>query len=94
MQVQIEFLGLSRLITGEKGEVLDLSERTTYRELVRQLGGTYPGLIGEVIQPGLDRLQAPNVFHAKEGQFIKHDQLDQVLKPNDHIVLMSLSAGG
>jgi molybdopterin converting factor small subunit len=94
MQILIEFLGLSRLITGEKGQVLELAEGATYRELVGRLGGTYPGLIGDVIQPGLDGLQPPNVFHAKEGQFIKEDRMDQNLKPNDHIVLMSLSAGG
>ncbi|MEJ2643181.1 MAG: hypothetical protein P8010_26850, partial [Desulfosarcinaceae bacterium] len=70
MQVHIEFLGLSRLITGEKAQVLDLTEGATYRDLVRRLGGTYPGLIGEVIHPELDGLQVPNVFHTKEGQFI------------------------
>jgi hypothetical protein len=94
MQVQIEFLGLSRLITGEKEQAIDLTEALTYRELVRQLGSTYPGLIGEVILPGHDGLQPPNVFHTKDGHFIRQDQLDQDLKPDDRIVLMSLSAGG
>lgn len=94
MQIQIEFLGLSRLITGEKKQTIDFTDGDTFRELVRQLGSTYPDLIGEVIQPGQDGLQSPNVFHSKDEHFIKQDQLDQNLKPNDHIVLMSLSAGG
>ncbi|MGD9365883.1 MAG: MoaD/ThiS family protein [Desulfobacteraceae bacterium] len=94
MQVQIEFLGLSRLITGEKIQTIDFTERATFRELVRQLGRTYPELIGDVIQPGQDGLQPPNVFHIKDGHFIKQDQLDRNLKPDDCIVLMSLSAGG
>jgi molybdopterin converting factor small subunit len=94
MQVQIEFLGISRLITREKVQTLDFTEGATFRELVRQLGRAYPDLIGEVIRPGQDGLQLPNVFHIKDRHFIKQDQLDQNLKPNDHIVLMSLSAGG
>lgn len=94
MQVQIEFLGLSRLITGEKIITIDLTERVTFRDLVRQLGRTYPELIGDVIQPGRDGLQPPNVFHTKDGHFIKQDQLDRNLEPDDCIVLMSLSAGG
>lgn len=94
MQVYIEFLGLSRFLTGEKGQALDFTEGATYRELVRQLGSAYPGLIGDVIKAGQDGLQPPNVFHSKDAYFIQQDQLDDHLKPNDHIVLMSLSAGG
>jgi molybdopterin converting factor small subunit len=94
MQVQIEFFGLSRLITGKKTQTIDFTEGATFRELVGQLGCAYPDLIGDVIQAGQDVLQPPNVFHLKDRHFIKQDQLDQYLKPNDHIVLMSLSAGG
>ena len=94
MQIHIEFFGLSRLITGEKAQTLDFSEGATFGDLVRRLGQTYPGLIGEVIRPARDGLQPPNVFHLKDRPFIKQDQLDQMLSPNDHIVLMSLSAGG
>jgi molybdopterin converting factor small subunit len=94
MQVQVEFFGLSRLITGTKAQTIDCPEGTTFRELVRQLGCAYPDLIGEVIRPGQDGLQPPNVFHIKDRHFIKQNQLDQNLIPNDHIVLMSLSAGG
>ncbi len=94
MQVQIEFFGLSRLITGKKGQTIDFTEGATFRELVGRLGRFYPDLVGEVIRPGQDGLQPPNVFHLKDRHFIKQDQLDHNLKPNDHIVLMSLSAGG
>jgi molybdopterin converting factor small subunit len=94
MQIQIEFFGLSRLLTGKKMQTIKIKEGSTFRQLVRQLGRIYPALIGDVIQPALDALQHPNVFHIKEGHFIKQDRLDQNLTPNGHIVLMSLSAGG
>jgi molybdopterin converting factor small subunit len=94
MQVQIEFFGISRLITGKKSQLLDFTEGATFRELVRLLGRTYPALTGDVIQSAQVALQPPNVFHLNDGQFIKEEQLDWNLNPNDHIVLMSLSAGG
>lgn len=94
MQVQIEFFGISRLITGKKSQFLDFTQGATFRELVRHLGRTYPGLTGDVIQSGQVALQPPNVFHLNDSRFIKEEQLDWHLKPNDHIVLMSLSAGG
>jgi molybdopterin converting factor small subunit len=94
MRVQIEFFGISRLITGEKTQLLDFPEGTTFRELVQCLARTYPALTGDVIQSGQVALQPPNVFHLNDSRFIKEEQLDWHLKPNDHIVLMSLSAGG
>lgn len=94
MQIYVEFFGLSRLITRKKNETVDFIEGATFRELVQRLGSTYPALIGDVIQPGEDALQHPNVFHLKNSHFIKQDQLDRRLESDDHVVLMSLSAGG
>lgn len=94
MQVHIEFLGLARIITGKKATIVDIAEDATFRELVRHLRSLHPDLIGNVIQPARDELQPPNIFHCKNSCFIKRDQWNQRLKPNEHIVLMSLSAGG
>ena len=94
VQVHIEFLGLARIITGKKVTIIDISEGATFRELVRHLRRQHPDLIGNVIQPARDELQPPNIFHCKNSCFIKQDQWNQRLKPNEHIVLMSLSAGG
>ncbi len=94
VQIHIEFLGLARIITGRKVTTVDIQEGNTYRELVRQLRSLHPDLIGNVIQREQDELQPPNVFHCKNSCFIKRNQMEQRLKPNEHIVLMSLSAGG
>jgi molybdopterin converting factor small subunit len=94
MRVHIEFFGLSRVITGKKAAAFEFAGGATFRDLVRHLGRSYPELIGDVIQPRENALQHPNVFHLSDNRFIKPDQLDQPLHPDDRIVLMSLSAGG
>jgi molybdopterin converting factor small subunit len=94
MQIRLEFLGVARLVTGAKEDFFDLHEGATYRELVRHVGRRYPALIGDVIQPGGDRLQGPNVFCSKDTSIIKPEQMDRRLQDGDQLILMSLSAGG
>jgi molybdopterin converting factor small subunit len=94
MRIRLEFLGVARLVTGEREDFFDLQEGATYRELVRQLGRRYPTLIGDVIQPSGNRLQVPNTFYNKDTLSIKPEQMDQRLQDGDQLILMSLSVGG
>ena len=94
MRVHVEFLGVSRLGTGTKEKCFDLQEGASFRELVQLLAGSYPALIGDVIQPQLDELQAPNRLLIKGNRFLKQDQMDDKLDDGDRVVLMSLSVGG
>lgn len=94
MRVHVEFLGVSRLVTGVGEKSFDMDEGASFRHLVRYLGKSYPALIGDVIQPTLDDLQTPNRFFVKGSQFLQQNQLDDKLGDGDRLVLMSLSAGG
>lgn len=94
MRVCVEFLGVSRLVTGVKETTLDLPEGTGYRKLLQTLGSTYPALVGEIIRPGLDDLHSPNRFLTEGNRFVKEDQMDDSLAEGDRVVLMSLSIGG
>lgn len=94
MRVQIEFFGISRIITGKSHAFIDIPDGATYRTLVRVLANTYPKLIGNVIRPEKDTLQYPNVFHIQNNGLIKQDRFDLKLNPDHQIALMSLSAGG
>jgi molybdopterin converting factor small subunit len=94
MRIRLEFFGVARLVTGAREHFFDLQEGATYGELVRHLGRRYPALIGDVIQPGGDRLQLPNTFYNKDARFIKPEQMDHRLQDGDQLILMSLSAGG
>jgi molybdopterin converting factor small subunit len=94
MQVRVELLGLSRLVTGQREVSLDLDSEATYRDIVRALSEKYPALIGNVIQSDRESLQAPNIFNLNARQMIQSKQMENPLNEGDRIILMSMSAGG
>ena len=94
MRIQLELLGLSRLVAGTKQIALDLEEGATYRDIVRVLSDMYPAMIGNVIQPDRQSLQAPNIFNLNARQMIQSRQMENHLSDGDRVILMSMSAGG
>ena len=94
MRIQVEFLGLSRLVSGEKEVSLDVDPGTTFRDIVQLLATKYPGMIGNVIRPDRATLQEPNIFNLNARQMIQSGQMDDAPGENDRIILMSMSAGG
>ena len=94
MQIQVELLGLSRLVTGKKELALEIPEGTTFRDLTRRLSDMYPALIGNVIQSDRESLQAPNIFNLNARQMIQTRQMGECPSEGDRIILMSMSAGG
>jgi molybdopterin converting factor small subunit len=94
MQVRVEMLGLSRLVTGEREVSLSLEQGATYQDVVRALSEKYPALIGNVIQSDRKNLQAPNVFNLNARQMVQSKQMENPLDEGDRIILMSVSAGG
>lgn len=94
MRIDIEFLGLARLVTGERELALDVEEGTTYRDLVRLLAEKYPQMIGQVIRPDRATLQEPNIFNLNARRMIQAKHMDEPLQGSDRVILMSMSAGG
>ncbi len=94
MRIRIEYLGLSRLVTQKKVEELELPSGTTFRGLIGLLSQKYPGLVGYVIQPGAQELQAPNILNVGGKKMVRGDQLDEPIADGDNVILMSMSAGG
>jgi molybdopterin converting factor small subunit len=94
MRVQIELLGLARLVSGEREVSLDIEPGTTFREIVHMLAGKYPEMIGNVIRPDRATLQEPNIFNLNARRMVQAAQMDQSPGENDRIILMSMSAGG
>jgi molybdopterin converting factor small subunit len=94
MKVEVEFLGLSRLVTGKRQVSLELEGPATFRDIVRELGTAYPELIGNVIRSDKQTLQEPNIFNLNARQMIQAKQMEQPLSDGDRVILMSMSAGG
>ena len=94
MRIHLELLGLSRLAAGTKEITLDLEEGTSFREIVRELAGRYPAMVGNVIQPDMETLHPPNIFNQNARRLIQASQMDDSPNDGDRIILMSISAGG
>ena len=94
MRVQLEFLGLSRLVSGVRETSLDIEPGTTFRDIVRLLADKYPEMVGNVIRPDHATLQEPNILNLNARQMIQASQMDDAPGENDRIILMSMSAGG
>jgi molybdopterin converting factor small subunit len=94
MRIQVEFLGLSRIVTGSIEIELDLDQGTTFRDLVSRLAELYPALVGNVIRPDLQTLQAPNIFNLNARKMVQTGQMDSGPGEGDRVILMSMSAGG
>jgi len=94
VRVRVELLGLSRLVTGTREVSVEMTDEATYRDLVYSLSEMYPGLVGNVIQSDRRNLQAPNIFNLNARQMVQSRQMDNRLREDDRIILMSISAGG
>jgi molybdopterin converting factor small subunit len=88
----VEFYGTSRQVTGRKEMTIELGAGGTFRDVVRTLAARYPALIGDVIQPGGEELQMPNMFNVNARRVIR--DLDTRPQDGDRILLMFVTAGG
>jgi len=91
-KVVVEFYGTARQVTGQKDVTIELEEGGTFRDVVRALAARYPELVGNVIQPGGEELQMPNMFNVNALRVV-HD-LDTQPQDGDRILLMFVTAGG
>jgi hypothetical protein len=94
MRIQVELLGLPRLIAGEKKITLRLKEGATFRDAVRALGHRYPDMVGDVVKVDGETLQAPNILNLDGRRMIQPHQTDEDIGDGERIIVMSMSAGG
>ena len=94
LSVDIELFGIPRLITGVKVLRLDVEKRTTFRDIVRMLGATYPALIGDVIQLDGETLYPPHVLNQNGKRMVQEGQMGESPSDGDQITLMAILAGG
>jgi len=51
MRLNVEFLGLSRRLAQTKEAAVELDDRATFRDVLRDLAVRFPALVGLVIVP-------------------------------------------
>lgn len=94
MNVNIEFTGVSRVLTGQPGCSLTLNPGDTIREVIIALGKQYPALIGDIITKDGKNLVATNVFSLNGKRILHESDLQFQPADGDKLILLSLLAGG
>jgi len=94
MNVEIEFIGISRLLTNTSKVTLSIDEKTTYHDLVISLAKKFPSLVGQIIKAGSFEFYPSNMFSINGKRMVKPDEMDHLVQAGDHLVVMSILAGG
>jgi molybdopterin converting factor small subunit len=94
MEITIEFVGISRMITKKSRLNLTLEEGTTYQDIVKLLAHKFPKLVGQMIEPKEFSLYPSNMFSLNGERMIKPDEMGKKVKDGDRLILMSILAGG
>ena len=94
MQVTVEFTGAARVVVGQKVITVELPETATYRDIVRYLAQTYPGVIGLLIDKDGETFLSSNMFVINGDLTTPAMVLSEHPNPGDHLILMSLITGG
>ena len=94
MHVTVEFTGAARAQVGQKTIRVELAEQATYRDIVRHIARTYPGLIGLLIDEDGETFLSANMFVINGDLATPAMVLSEHPHPGDHLILMSLITGG
>lgn len=94
MNITVEFSGIARIVTGTRQVTLEVSDGTTFRQVVRLLGQRYPQLVGEVIHADGETLQASNMLNVNGKRMVQPSQMQASPEDGDRLILMSVLAGG
>jgi len=92
--IQVEFSGISRVMTGESGISISLKEGETVADVVRKLGLKFPKLVGEIIEKDGETLIPSNLFSVNGEKILHETDLGYQPKNGDRLILLSLLAGG
>ena len=93
-QVQVEFTGISRMLTGQSEMMFKIRQGTTFSEIVKLLGKKFPSLVGQIIDKDGSVLIATNLFSINGQQIIQESEMNGSPKEGDRLILISLLAGG
>lgn len=94
VRLTLEFTGLAKTLAGPAPLPMELPRGTSYREIVGQLAGRFPQLVGIVIAADRQNLLNANVFSRNGGEVIMPDQLDRCPEDGDRLVVITIIVGG
>ncbi len=94
MNILVEFVGVSRVLTGEQNLTLPLAPDSSYRDVIRQLGARFPALIGQVIALDGETLLPENQIALNGKRMLQISEMDASPAEGERLTFMSILAGG
>ena len=94
VRVQVEFSGISRVLTGNTESTLEIEPGSDIEEVIRNLAKSYPQLVGEIIDKNENRLIPSNLFSINGEKILHEMDIEYQPKNGDRLILLSLLSGG
>ena len=94
MIIDVEFIGVSRVLSGVSKAEISIPDNGSYRDLIRMLSKTYPKFNGQLIDTEKNTFIGSSMFNLDGKRMVKTDELDNSPEANGHLILMSVLAGG
>ena len=94
VRVQVEFSGISRVLTGKTESTLEIEPGSDIEEVIRNLAKSYPQLVGEIIDKNENRLIPSNLFSINGEKILHEMDIEYQPKNGDRLILLSLLSGG
>ncbi len=94
MNVTVEFVGVSRILTKAQSCGLSLPKDASYNQIVKALAGKHPELVGQLIDPEDFHFYGSNMFHLNGNRMVSVKEMDKPAHEGDHLVLMTIFTGG
>ena len=94
MNIEVEFIGVSRVLSGVSKAELSISGNGSYRDIISELSKKYPQFNGQLIDPENKSFIGSSMFNLDGKRMIKPSELDNSPEESGHLILMSVLAGG
>ena len=94
IQIKVEFSGLSRILAGANDMQLSISNQETYTDVIRYVAEKYPALVGNVIEKSRSALFPSNIFSRDGKTVVRPEQMNDIPRNGETLILLSLLAGG
>ena len=94
MKITIEFTGISKAIANTGEVELVMPEQSSYRDLLKKLADTYPGLVGILIDHDRENFLSSNMFVINGDLASPAMIMEDSPADGERISLMSVITGG
>lgn len=94
VKVEVEFIGLSRVLTGTSRCEVTSASPMSYADIVLRLSELFPKLVNQMIDIKTRQLLPSNLLSKNGKTMITPENMKELASDGEHLILMSILAGG